>query len=77
MQAAMQGKGMQGKAMDMHATHGGQGAQFVFPISDALRRLAPVQLARLGISFVRMDGGGRPAKGDVIRIKSFRVVADD
>jgi tyrosinase len=72
MQAAMQGKGMQ----EMQATHGKQEAQFVFPISDALRRLAPVQLDKLSISFVRVDGGKRPARGNTIGIKSFRVVAD-
>ncbi|SEJ45921.1 tyrosinase family protein [Frateuria terrea] len=73
MQAAMKGKGMQG----MDAGHGKQDAQFVFPISDTLRRLAPMQLDKLSISFVRADGGRRPPKGDTIRIKSFRVVADN
>lgn len=75
MQAAMQGKGMDGM-QGMHGAHGGPDAQFVFPISDALRRLAPVRLDKLGISFVRMDGGGRPARGETIRIGSLRVVAD-
>jgi tyrosinase len=76
MNAAMKKQGKQGM-QGMQPMHGRQDAQFVFPISDALRRLAPVQLDKLSLSFVRADGGSRPTKGETIRIKSFRVVADN
>ena len=73
MQAAMQGKGMQG--MQMPAAHGTQDAQFAFPLGDALRRIGPVQLDKLSISFVRADGRRHPAKGTTIKVKAVRVEA--
>lgn len=73
MNARMKGGNMQG--MDMHAAQGG-GARLVFPATDALRKIWPPQLDRLTISFVRVNGSRQPAKGEVIRIKSFSVQAD-
>jgi len=73
MNARMKGGNMQG--MDMHAAQGG-GARPVFPATDALRKIWPPQLDRLTISFVRVNGSRQPAKGEVIRIKSFSVQAD-
>lgn len=72
MKAAMQGKGMQG----MHASAGSKGARLEFPATDALRRIWPIQLDKLSVSFVRVDGSKRPSKGQTIRIGAFSVQAD-
>lgn len=74
MQAAMQGRGMQGM-QGMSAMGSTQEAQFVFPISSALRRIGPVDLDKLSVSFVRVDGRKQPTRGDTIRVKAFRVEA--
>ena len=73
MKASMAGGSMQG--MDMHATPS-SGARLVFPVTDALRRIWPMQLDRLVISFVRVDGSTQPTRGQTIRIGAFRVEAD-
>ena len=70
MQAGMRAGGMSGRGT--HAAHGGD-ARLVFPASDALRRLWPNRLDRLTISFVRIDGARRPARGEVVRIGRFSV----
>ncbi len=49
------------------------GVQIAYPATDALTRIAPGNLDRLTISFVRVDGSGRPAKGTVITVREFRV----
>lgn len=72
MKAAMQGKGMHG--MQGHAAS--KGARLEFPATDALRRIWPAQLDTLSVSFVRVDGGQRPTKGQTIRIGAFSVQAD-
>jgi len=72
MQVAMQGKGMQG----MHAVQGNPEVRFVFPFSEALRRIWPPDLDTVSISFVRVDGRDHPSRGGTIRIKAFRVEAD-
>jgi tyrosinase len=71
MQAAMKGGGA-------HGMHGNDDApvRLVFPLTDALQRIWPTRLDRLTISFVRMDGGGKPGRGEAIRIGAFRVEAD-
>ena len=75
MQAAMQGKGMQGM-QDMHGA-GKPEVRFVFPLSKALRGIWPADLDKLSISFVRANGRAHPAKGDTIHLKSLRVEADN
>ncbi|MBP1473818.1 tyrosinase family protein [Frateuria sp. MAH-13] len=76
MQAAMQGKGMQGMH-DMRAAGGKPDVRFVFPMSEALRGIWPTDLDTLSISFVRANGRAHPAKGHTIRVKTLRVEADD
>jgi tyrosinase len=76
MNASMQANGMQHmQGMAMNAASG-HGARLVFPATDALRRIWPTKLDRLSVSFVRVDGARNPARGEVVRIKAFRVEAD-
>ncbi len=49
------------------------GVQIAFPATDALARIAPANLDKLTISFVRVDGGKPARKGAVITVKEFRV----
>jgi len=49
------------------------GVRIAYPATDALARIAPGNLDRLTISFVRVDGSGRLAKGTVITVREFRV----
>jgi hypothetical protein len=64
---------MQGMAMNATPTHG---VRLVFPATEALRRIWPARLDRLSVSFVRVDGARNPARGEVVRVKAFRVEAD-
>lgn len=57
----------------MHMAKASDGVQMAYPATDALARIAPGNLDRLTISFVRVDGSGRPAKGTVITVREFRV----
>jgi tyrosinase len=76
MNASMQGNGMQhmpGMTMNAAPAHG---VRLIFPATEALRRIWPAKLDRLSVSFVRVDGARNPAKGEVVRVKAFRVEAD-
>lgn len=57
----------------MHMAKASDGVQMAYPATDALARIAPGNLDRLTISFVRVDGRGRPAKGTAITVREFRV----
>ncbi len=71
MRVAMQGKGMQA----MRAGQPKPDVQFVFPLTEALKRIWPTQLDTLSISFVRVDGRSHPKKGDTIKVRDLRVEA--
>lgn len=64
--------GMKGMAMPT-----GDGVQLVYPMTDALAKIAPASLDKLTITFVRVDGNHPAKKGTVITIKEFRVEASD
>lgn len=61
--------GMKGMAMPAAS----DGVEIAYPATDALARIAPANLDKLTISFVRVDGGKPPKKGTVITMKEFRV----
>lgn len=51
-------------------------ARLVFPASEALRHIWPSKLDMLSVSFVRVDGSRHPARGQVIKVRNFRVELD-
>lgn len=55
----------------------GNGVRISFPATDALAQIAPANLDKLTISFVRVDGGKAARKGTVITVKEFRVETTD
>jgi tyrosinase len=57
----------------MAASAASDGVQISFPATDALAQIAPANLDKLTISFVRVDGNKPVRKGIVISMKSFRV----
>ena len=59
------------KGMAMPAAS--DGVQIAYPATDALAQIAPANLDKLTISFVRVDGGKPPREGAVITVKEFRV----
>jgi tyrosinase len=63
------------KGMSMPAT--GDGVQLVYPMTDALAKIAPATLDKLTISFIRVNGNKPVEKGTVIKVKEFRVEASD
>ena len=63
------------KGMSMPAAS--DGVQLVYPMTDALAKIAPASLDKLTISFVRVDGNKRVEKGTVITVKEFRVETSD
>lgn len=85
MKATMQGGTMQGGAMQGQGMHdmrtqlrpGKPEVRFEFPLSEALGDIWPDDLDTLSVSFVRVNGNNRPARGDTIRLKSLRVEADN
>jgi len=79
MNASMNGKGMQNmgmQGMDHMQAVGNARTSLVFPATEALKRAWPNNLDHITVSFVRMDGSNRPAKGRVIHIEAFRLEAD-
>ncbi len=61
----------------MPMANASDGVQIDFPATEALARIAPGNLDKLTISFVRVDGRSKPAKGTVITVKEFRVETTD
>ena len=59
------------KGMPMPSTS--NGVQLAFPATDALARIAPGNLDKLTISFIRVNGNQPVRKGTVITMKEFRV----
>jgi tyrosinase len=72
MQQMQQMQQMQGGA----TVPSGGGVQVSFPATEALQRIAPSNLDKLTISFVRVDGD-KPIKGTTITVKEVRVEASD
>ena len=75
MKVSMQGSGMQGM-QGMHAAHDDPDVTLVFPLTEALQRIWPTSLDKLTVSFVRVDGARHPARGNVVKVRDFRVEAD-
>ncbi|MFC5435016.1 tyrosinase family protein [Rhodanobacter umsongensis] len=60
---------MKGMAMSTAS----DGVQLVYPATDALAQIAPANLDKLIISFIRVNGSKPVKKGTVITVKEFRV----
>jgi tyrosinase len=63
------------KGMAMPAAS--DGVQLVYPATDALAKIAPANLDKLTITFVRVNGNKPAKKGTVITVKEFRVETSD
>lgn len=61
----------------MHMAKASDGVRIAYPATDALARIAPGNLDKLTISFVRVDGSGKPARGTAITVREFRVETTD
>jgi tyrosinase len=77
MKMQMQAHGMQGSSATQMSmpTASNRPVQLIFPLTAALQKIWPQNLDKLSISFVRLDGGRRPRKGAVIKVKELRVEA--
>ncbi|MEO5829181.1 MAG: tyrosinase family protein [Rhodanobacter sp.] len=53
------------------------GVRIAYPATEALASIAPGNLDKLTISFVRVDGRSKPEKGTVITVKEFRLETTD